>query len=149
MACPVQPGDYPVALLPYGPGRLLGAGLQLSDGAGGLGVIEAAKAAGSVDLDLDGDTTGESVSVASMLNITCQSGGATPTPTPPGLVGDVNCDGLRTAVDAALILQLNAGLIEALTCEEHGDTNEDGDVNAVDAALVLQFVAGLIDSLPP
>lgn len=73
------------------------------------------------------------------------SGTATALPTPPP--GDANCDGSVTSVDAALILQLDAGLVSSLPCIEFADVNEDGSVNAIDATLVLQFDAGLIDSL--
>jgi hypothetical protein len=61
----------------------------------------------------------------------------------PGLPGDVNCNEMVSSIDAALILQLGAGLIGSLDCEENADVNGDGRVNAVDAALVLQHVAGL------
>jgi hypothetical protein len=64
-------------------------------------------------------------------------------------IGDVDCDGNVNAIDAALVLQLTAGLISSLVCEMNADVNEDGAVNAVDAALILQFDAGLIGSLPP
>lgn len=78
---------------------------------------------------------------------------APPTPTrtatPPSgnLPGDVNCDGRVNAIDAALILQVDAGLVRSLSCEKNADVSGDGAVNAIDAALVLQFDAGLIDSL--
>jgi hypothetical protein len=68
----------------------------------------------------------------------------TPTPVVVGLLGDVNCDGLVNAVDAALILQLIAGLLDELECPQNGDVNDDGAINAVDAALILQLVAGLL-----
>ena len=61
----------------------------------------------------------------------------------------MNQDGTVNAVDAALILQLVAGLIDSLACKVGADVNQDGTIDAVDAALVLQLVAGLIDSLPP
>ena len=74
--------------------------------------------------------------------------GPTATPTPPTLAGDADCDGAVTSIDAALVLQHSAALLDALPCPAAGDVNGDGLVNAVDAALILQHVAGLIDSLP-
>jgi alpha-tubulin suppressor-like RCC1 family protein len=73
---------------------------------------------------------------------------ATVTPTPALRAGDVDCDGAVTAIDAALVLQLGAGLLDSLDCESAGDVNDDGRVDAIDAALILQHVAGLLDSLP-
>ncbi len=63
------------------------------------------------------------------------------------LVGDASCDGEVSAVDAALILQLDAGLIDSVPCPENADVNNDGQINAIDAALILQYVAGLLDEL--
>jgi murein DD-endopeptidase MepM/ murein hydrolase activator NlpD len=71
----------------------------------------------------------------------------TPTPAPPP--GDGNCDRAVNSVDAALILQLDAGLTDSLACLGSADANGDGAVNPVDAALILQFEAGLIENLTP
>lgn len=65
------------------------------------------------------------------------------------LVGDTTCDGDITSVDAALVLQRDAGLLSSLPCDENGDVNGDGRTDPVDALLILQFVAGLLTSLPP
>jgi hypothetical protein len=72
-----------------------------------------------------------------------------PAPTPLGIVGDANCSGSVTAVDAALVLQLSAGLVELLGCEQLADVDLDGLANAVDAALIVQFIAHLVSNLPP
>ena len=65
------------------------------------------------------------------------------------LLGDVNCDGDVSSIDAALILQLTAGVVAFLFCGESGDVNGDGNTTSVDAAIILQFSAGLIATLPP
>lgn len=48
----------------------------------------------------------------------------------------------------ALVLQLSAGLVPSLPCEEHADVNEDDEVNSLDALNILFLVAGFIDTLP-
>ena len=62
-------------------------------------------------------------------------------------VGDVDCDLTGTAIDAALLLQSEAGLLADVPCGAGADVNGDGAVDSRDAALVLQYVAGFIDSL--
>jgi len=61
--------------------------------------------------------------------------------------GDVNCDGTVGSVDAAVVLQLSAGLIDDLPCPGVADTTRDGLVDSRDATLILQFAAGLISNL--
>ena len=75
---------------------------------------------------------------------------ATPTSTPTPVIepGDVNGDGDISAIDAALILQFDAGLLDSLPYPGSADVSGDGNVNSIDAALVLQFTAGLVNTLP-
>ena len=60
-------------------------------------------------------------------------------------IGDVSCSGRTDSIDAALLLQFDAGLLGYLRCHETADMNLDGSMNAFDAALVLQITAGLLD----
>ncbi|MCH7699749.1 MAG: hypothetical protein IH865_12490, partial [Chloroflexi bacterium] len=65
----------------------------------------------------------------------------------PALPGDVNGDDEVTSVDALLVLQYVADLLEALANLDNADVNGDGVVDSVDAALILQHIAGLLPSL--
>ena len=59
-------------------------------------------------------------------------------------LGDVNEDGHITAVDARLVLQEVAGLVELNTAKRlAADVNGDKQITAVDARIILQHVAGL------
>jgi hypothetical protein len=76
---------------------------------------------------------------------------ATPTATAtsvPELAGDADCSGRVDAIDAAILLQYVAHLLDLSPCLTLGDADDDGDRDAIDAALVLQFIAGLIAQLP-
>jgi hypothetical protein len=64
-------------------------------------------------------------------------------------VGDADCGGHVTSIDAAIVLQYSASLVHALPCPTEADANQDGSVTAVDATLILQFSAGLISHLGP
>ena len=65
----------------------------------------------------------------------------------PAADGDVNCDELVNSIDAALVLQMEAGLVASLPCAGGADVNQDGVVNSIDAALILQREAGLFGRL--
>ncbi|MCH8009595.1 MAG: hypothetical protein IIC91_12105 [Chloroflexi bacterium] len=67
----------------------------------------------------------------------------------PPLLGDVDCAGDVSTVDAALILQFDTGLIDSPRCLDGGDVNDDGNVDTIDASIILQLVRGLIDGMPP
>jgi parallel beta-helix repeat protein len=70
---------------------------------------------------------------------------ATPTATEPTKdCGDVNDDGNVNSIDAQLILQLTAALIDTLVNSASADVNASGEISSVDAALILQKEAGLI-----
>jgi alpha-tubulin suppressor-like RCC1 family protein len=59
--------------------------------------------------------------------------------------GDVNCDKAINSIDAALVLQVDAGLPIMLgMCYWSADLSHDGNINAIDAAIILQVDAGLI-----
>ena len=56
----------------------------------------------------------------------------------------MNDDGTVNAIDATLILQLSAALVDSLANEPSGDVNNNGQLDSVDAALILQRIAALI-----
>lgn len=61
--------------------------------------------------------------------------------------GDLNVDGAANSIDAALVLQHDAGLAplppEDVYLHSAGDVNCDASVNSIDASLILQADAGL------
>jgi len=63
------------------------------------------------------------------------------------LTGDANCNGGVNAIDSAIVLQINAGIISPFSCRDNADVNDNGMIDAIDAALILQYVAGLISRL--
>jgi alpha-tubulin suppressor-like RCC1 family protein len=63
------------------------------------------------------------------------------------LTGDADCDATTNSIDAALILQMDAGLASP-HCSQAADVNADGRVSSFDAALVLQYGAWIIYVLP-
>jgi hypothetical protein len=77
--------------------------------------------------------------------VTHGSIGCVPAGEPPDVeLGDVNCDGRVNSVDAQLVLQYTADLIDSLPCPDAADMNDDGRITAVDAAIILQIEAGLL-----
>jgi hypothetical protein len=91
----------------------------------------------SIDVFVDAHADAPQPIATKIMNgsITCNaiSGGS----------GDVDCDGRVTAIDAALVLQYGAALINTLPCIEEADLNGDGRINSIDAFLILVIVAGL------
>ena len=67
---------------------------------------------------------------------------------PAPLLGDVDCSSEVNSIDAALVLQFDAGLLGEAPCESQADVNLDGFINSIDATLILQLDAGLLDRLP-
>ena len=95
------------------------------------------------------------ITVAKTSNVTVLCGSSdgpintpqAPTATPVSS-GHANCDGAVDAIDASLVLQLDAGLVSTLPCGDQADVNGDGLLNSLDAVLILQFTAALIQQLP-
>jgi hypothetical protein len=100
---------------------------------------------GQATLDLSGTTLtdGDGQPVTPILinsGIFCepgQHGG-------PGL-GDASCNGTTNSIDAALVLQYDAGLLPGDDCLLGADLNFDDRVNSIDASIILQCSAGLTD----
>lgn len=79
---------------------------------------------------------------------TAEFGGVVDAAPPPASLptanGEVDCTGSATSLDAALVLQFSARLIDTLPCPDEGDVNGDGRIGPLDAALILQISAGLL-----
>jgi hypothetical protein len=65
------------------------------------------------------------------------------TPTPAGVCGDVNGNGVANSLDAFFVLQYEAGLIASVPHPENADLNHDGHIDSRDATIILQIDAGL------
>ena len=63
--------------------------------------------------------------------------------------GDADCDGAVDSIDAAVVLQFAANLLEDLSSEGAADVDHSGRVDAVDSALLLQRNAGIIRWFAP
>ncbi len=63
------------------------------------------------------------------------------------LKGDVSLDGKVNNLDATVILQYDAGIIELGVTKAAGNVNGDGSLNNLDATEILKYDAGIIDSL--
>ncbi len=87
--------------------------------------------------------------IGTATNTATRTPSATPPPFPK-TYGDVNLDGDVTAVDALLVLQVQAGLIQPPQGQAgvDADVNRDDAINALDALLIEQYIAELIPHLP-
>ena len=82
------------------------------------------------------DTVDKSIPRRSDASVTCRP--------KSGQLGDIDCSGAVDSVDAALLLQFHAGLLEPLGCDYQGDMTQDGRLDSRDALLILQLDAGLL-----
>lgn len=64
----------------------------------------------------------------------------------PYILGDVDMDGDINSLDALLLLQFNAMMVELNeTQKQAADVNGDGTINSIDALVILQINAGIIN----
>ena len=68
---------------------------------------------------------------------------ASPSPTPGGLLGDVDCNSLIDAIDALMVLRFVANLLPFALCLNVGNVNCDTATDAIDALGVLRHIAHL------
>ena len=65
----------------------------------------------------------------------------------PGLLGDVNGDGMINGVDSGLLLQYLAEW-EVEIDQTAADVNGDGMINGIDSGLLLQYLAEWFEEFP-
>jgi hypothetical protein len=108
---------------------------------------------GSTVVTFDRVTLSDPLATSGDIPVSISGGNATVTGSPTcstsGRVGDANCNGTVNAIDAAIILQGDAGLLHTIPCANLADVNHSGHADALDALLVLQYDAGLLSHLPP
>jgi hypothetical protein len=112
---------------------------------GGQPTSEAIEPSGGVSLNVAGGTP-ETTATPSRTPTPAPTGTPRPpTPTPRCGHADVHIDGDVDALDALLILQYVADLVDSLSCVERADADGNGSIEAIDAALILQIQARLGD----
>jgi hypothetical protein len=133
--------------------RVAGLNIFGLEGDTALGTVSfACESVGTTDLTLTLDvfvdaTLGGPLPIDATIEngtVTCLEEGTLPPPGPVGLPGDANCDGNVDSIDAALILQFEAEILDSVPCPEDADSNDDGAINSIDAAIILQSGAGLL-----
>ncbi len=67
-----------------------------------------------------------------------------PSPTPAGVLGDVNGNGAIDISDALLVAQYYVGITPAVFIPANADVNRDGAITIVDALRIAQYYVGLI-----
>ncbi len=110
-------------------------GTQIVDGVLTIAKEETAKAITITVTSVENNT----ISAKAVVNILAET---------PKL-GDVNRDGKISPLDASLVLQYNAKLInDRAICAAVADVNGDDKISPLDASLILQFNAKLINDFP-
>ena len=159
--CSASPSQTVVELLPLGDPRTGTAGAGFVLPPSGLTQQEAKTNSLTINCGAGAAETETPAGPTATPTLTGTPGPATdtPTPAPPtntpppppptatpsdALLGDVDCDGVVSSLDALLLLQLVAQLVDELSCPDVADVNGDGVVDAVDALWILWIEAGLI-----
>ena len=151
LRCSAQQATFTVALLPYSPQRLLGAGYRSASN-GGIGPTVPAKVAGQAALDLDGDpdTSPTTVDVAGSVQVTCGQPAPTNTPTRTATAtatATPSATATSPAAATATRTPTRTATRTPTTGGVAGDVDCNGTTTSIDAALELQNGAGLLASL--
>ncbi len=101
---------------------------------------------GDSNLDLAGSAFDAVEPTVVNATVHCDTPPCVPTVSCGGVRGDANCDRAINRIDAALVLQHEAGLLPLSGCLALADINFDDEINAIDATLLLQYAAGLLSS---
>jgi hypothetical protein len=147
VACDADPDDefdIEICNMAYGPGVVRCTGISITGIEGDVVLCD-------ITFQADGASGTQSALTLSVDELADALGQPVPVTTEDGTItvgvlGDASGDGRTTMVDAMLIAQCIAGLIDCDSInQEMGDVNCSGSATMVDAMLIAQKVAGLID----